>query len=61
MELRYQKKSCSECQQDVRKQYFSMSICHEELHTQFVRRMVTKVVVAITWLQVGIGWPQRQF
>ena len=26
-ELSYQKKSCSECQQDVRKQYFSMSIC----------------------------------
>merc|ERR1712016_101594 len=26
-ELSYQKKSCSECQQDVRKQYFNMSIC----------------------------------
>ena len=26
-ELSYQKKTCSECQQDVRKQYFSMSTC----------------------------------
>ena len=26
----------------------------EDLHTQFARRMVTKVVVAITWLPVGI-------
>ena len=27
----------------------------EELHTQFARRMETKVVVAITWIPVGIG------
>ena len=27
----------------------------EELHTQFARRMETKVVVATTWLSVGIG------
>ena len=26
----------------------------EELHTQFARRMETKVVVATTWLSVGI-------
>ena len=27
----------------------------EEQHTQFARRMETKVVVATTWLPVGIG------
>ena len=27
----------------------------EEQHTQFARRMETKVVVATTWLSVGIG------
>ena len=32
----------------------------EELHTQFAHRMVTKVVVAITWLPVGIVWDQSQ-
>ena len=26
-QLRYQNESCSGCQKDVRKQYFSMSIC----------------------------------
>ena len=31
----------------------------EEQHTQFARRMETKVVVATTWLSVGIDhdWP----
>ena len=28
----------------------------EEQHTQFARRMETKVVVATTWLSVGIGF-----
>ena len=28
----------------------------EDQHTQFARRMETKVVVATMWLSVGIGW-----
>ena len=54
-ELSYQNKSCSECQQDVRKHYVSMSICpYVNMSVcQYVRMLICQYV-RIQLFSIGI-------